>query len=154
MIRKVLILIISIIFLIGCNNKINQNDGKERMYLSNEYYNKGNFIEIKQDDLKNLNDKTYILFTNNNYCSLNIPCDEIFLEFMKKYQIDFLSMPFNEFKETKYYETVLYAPSVIIISNQKIIAYLDANSNDDLDKYQDVNKFEKWLNKYVYFANN
>ena len=24
------------------------------------------------------------------------------------------------------------------------------NSDEDLDKYQDVNEFEKWINKYIY----
>ena len=25
-------------------------------------------------------------------------------------------------------------------------------SNEDLDRYQDVSKFEEWMNKYVYFT--
>ena len=32
----------------------------------------------------------------------------------------------------------------------KIVTYLDANSNKDLDRYQDSKKFEEWINKYIY----
>ena len=58
-------------------------------------------------------------------------------------------MPFSEFKNTYLYDTVKYAPSVLIVENNKIIAYLDANKDDDLEKYQDVNKFKDWINNYI-----
>ena len=71
---------------------------------------------------------------------------------MKKYNIDFVSIPFDKFKETKYYENVKYAPSIIIIKEGEIIDYLDANSDDDFNKYEDEKEFEKWLDNYVYFG--
>ena len=58
-------------------------------------------------------------------------------------------MTFSEFKNTYLYDTVKYAPSVLIVENNKIIAYLDANKDDDLEKYQDVNKFKDWVNNYI-----
>jgi hypothetical protein len=149
-VKKVLLIIFSILLLTSC--KINQDDGKERMYLSDNYYNNGEFIELKSDDLLDKVNDTYLLFTYNNYCSLPIPCEDIFKSFAKKYKIDFISMPFGEFKNTEFYNTVEYAPSVLIIKNNKIVAYLDANSNDDLDKYQKLKEFEKWLDKYIYFS--
>ena len=90
-----------------------------------------------------------MLFTYNNFCSLPISCEKIFKSFASDYKIDFLSMPFSEFKNTYLYDTVKYAPSVLIVENNKIIAYLDANKDDDLEKYQDVNKFKDWINNYI-----
>ena len=147
--KKVLLIIFSILLLTGC--KINQDDGKERMYLSDNYYNNGEFIELKSNDLLDKVNDTYLLFTYNNYCSLPIPCEDIFKSFAKKYKIDFISMPFGEFKNTEFYNTVEYAPSVLIIKDNKIVAYLDANSDKDLEKYQDLKEFELWLDKYIYF---
>ena len=63
-------------------------------------------------------------------------------------------MPFSEFKKTKFYETVKYGPTVIVIQNGNIIAYLDANSNLDLAKYQNANTFESWIKKYIFVTNN
>ena len=154
MLKKILLLVfimVAFISLTGCTKKINQNDNIKRIYLSDKYYSNGEFIEVKNNDLKKLENDTYILFTYNNYCTLPIPCEDIFKEFMKTYQIDFLSIPFSEFKESDFYESVKYAPSILIIQNNKIIAYLDANSDSDLAKYQDVLEFSKWLDKYVYF---
>ena len=44
-----------------------------------------------------------------------------------------------------------YAPSIIIVKDKEIVSYLDANSDEDLDKYQDEEAFESYLNKYIYF---
>lgn len=148
--KKAFIIMLSFLVLTGC--KLNQNDGKERMYLSNEYYNKGEFIEIKSNDLLDKVNDTYVLFTYNSYCSLPVPCEDIFKSFAKKYDIDFVSIPFEEFKNTKFYETVEYAPSIIIIKNNEIVDYLDANSDKDLNKYQDQKEFESWLDNYIYFT--
>ena len=73
---------------------------------------------------------------------------------MSKYKIDFLSISFKEFKNTKYYKKIKYAPSIIIIKEGNIVAYLDPNSDDDLGKYQDTNKLEEWIKEYVEISNN
>ena len=147
---KKFVLIISLLFLFcGCEKKMNQDDDIERIHLEDKYYNKGEFIKVESNDLK---DENYVLFIYNSYCSFSVPCDDIFDSFMKKYDIDFLSMPFDKFKETKYYGTVKYAPSIIIFEKGNIIAYLDAESDEDLNRYQDTTAFEEWMNKYVYFT--
>lgn len=84
---------------------------------------------------------------------MSVPCDKIFESFMEKYSIDFLKISFENFKNTLFYNEVKYAPSVIIINNEKIISYLDANKDEDLQKYQHEKEFEKWLNNYIYFNN-
>lgn len=150
---KKLLLLFLLIMVTGCsNNKINQNDDIKRFYLNDKYYNEGNYIKIDNNDLKKLENESYVLFTYNGYCSMTSSCEEIFKEFMEKYKIDFLSMHFEDFKKTKLYDKVKYAPSVILVENGKIKAYLDANEDDDLEYYRDSNKFANWMNNYVYFS--
>ena len=124
-------LIISLIFLLficGCNKESNN-----KFYLTEKYYNEGKYIKTKSDNISKNNKDNYVLFTYNNYCSLAIPCENVFEEFMKKYKIDFLSLPFDEFKNTYLYKEVKYGPSIIIVKKGKVVAYLDANNDDDLD---------------------
>ena len=149
--KKVFIILLSFLLLVGCNKKINQNDGIDRIYLNSEFYNKGEFVDIESSDLLDKINDTYVLFTYNSYCSLPVSCEDIFKSFAKKYKIDFLTIKFEEFKDTKFYETVEYAPSVIIIKDNEIVDYLDANSDEDLDKYQNIEEFELWMNNYIYF---
>jgi hypothetical protein len=60
-----------------------------------------------------------------------------------------LSMSYEEFKETKFHDTVEFAPSVIIVKNWKIVDYLDSEKDKYLDMYQDVEKFGQWIKKYI-----
>ena len=141
--KKVVLFIITVLLITGCKEK-----NIEKFYLNNKYYNEGKFITIKNiDDLKN---DTYVLYTYNNYCTFKKPCENVFKEYMEKYKIDFYGMPFDSFKKTSLYKEVRYAPSIILVKDGKIIDYLDANKNKDLDKYQDTKKFEEWINKYIY----
>ena len=142
--KKILSLIIITLLLSGC---FHNNSGKVK--LNKEYYNDGSFIKVSSNQINKLKNDVYILYTYNNFCTFQIPCEDIFSEFMKKRKIDFLSISFEEFRNTYLYDTVKYAPSVIIVSNGNIIAYLDANSDDDLDKYQDSSVFEKWIGNYI-----
>ena len=141
--KKVVLLIITLLLITGCSKK-----QIEKYHLNNKYYNEGKFITIKNlDDLKN---DTYVLYTYNNYCTFKIPCENIFKEYMEKYKIDFYGIPFEQFKKTSFYREVRYAPSIILVKDGKIIEYLDANKDKDLDKYQDSKKFEEWINNYIY----
>ncbi len=152
MLKKLLALTLCLFILTGCNSNRQDPTNKNRIYLDSKYYNKGEFITITPDELSSLENETYILYTYNSFCSFPIPCEDIFKEFMEKYNIDFLSLPFADFKETSLYETIKYAPSIIIIKNGEIISYLDAEKDEDLAKYQDASAFEKWLDEYIYFT--
>lgn len=150
--KKILIVLLISLTLTGCFFSKKQNDNKIRFYLSDKYYHTGEFVKVDNKSLEKLNKENFVLFTYNPYCNLPISCEKIFEEFMKKYNIDFISIPFSDFKETSYYDNVKYAPSVMIIKEGEVIDYLDANDDKDLQKYQDEKEFEKWLDSYVYFG--
>ncbi len=137
---KKLLLLLVIFLLVGCAN--------DKFYLSDKYYNNGDLININSTSINE--DESFILYTYNNFCNLPVSCETIFKEVTSKYKLDVLSIPFEEFKKTEYYGKVKYAPSVLLINKGKIISYLDANSDRDYEKYQDSNKFEEWLSKYIY----
>ena len=145
--KKIIILLIILLIFTGCTKE--KNNSNSTFSLDNKYYNKTDYIKVDSSELDELSDNNFLLFTYNNYCTLKIPCENIFSEFMEKYKIGIVSIKFEDFKNTKYYENVKYAPSVLIIKEGKVIAYLDAENDDDIDKYQDVEKFTNWVKKYI-----
>ena len=138
--KKVLIFL-SLILLFGCTKKI------DKFYLDDKYYGKSEFIKI---DSNNIPSGNYIIYTYNSFCAFPIHCETIFKEFMDKNNISFYSMPFEELKKTKFHEKVTYGPSILIIKNNELVAYLDAESDDDISKYQDVDAFTNWITTYIY----
>ncbi len=143
--KKIILIILITILITGCKKQ-----NTEKMYLDEKYYNESEYIEVTAKDIKELNQETYLVFTYNNYCNLKIPCDTIFKKVMDKYNITILSLPFEEMKRTFIYDKVKYAPSVIIVKQNKVVAYLDAEKDEDYEKYQNETEFEKWLSKYIY----
>ena len=141
---KKIVILIAIFLLVGCTKKI------DKFYLNNEYYNKGDYISLDSVKLEEIRNNSMIIYTYNNFCNLPIHCETIFKEFMQDKKIDFISIPFDEFKKTSFYQDVSFAPSVIIVNNGKIIDYLKADSDDDYDKYQKVEEFNNWISKYIY----
>ena len=147
---KKILLVICIIMLFICGCEKENNDSK--FYLDNKYYNDGKYIKIDESDIKK-NKGNYVLFTYNSFCTLAVPCEDVFEDFMKENNISFLSIPFGEFEDAYLYDTVKYAPSIIVVHNGEVVAYLDANNDDDLSKYQDTLEFKNWLSKYIYLEN-
>ena len=109
-------------------------------------------MKITPEELDGLKEENYILYTYNDYCRFPISCESIFEEFMQEYKIHFLSIPFADFRNTSFYPDVKYAPTVIIIQKGKVIAYLDADSDDDVEKYQNKEKLKEWLEQYIYLS--
>ena len=120
----------------------------EKFYIEDKYYTNGEFIKIDSNELNQLiySKESFLLYTYNDYCSLKIPCDDIFKEVMEENNISMYSIRYEEFEKTKYIKKVKFAPSVLIIT------YLDANKKEDLDKYQDTTEFKKWLESYIYLS--
>ena len=147
--KKIIICLISIFLLVGCSAV------EDKIYLTDKYYDNSNnsFLEIDEDKIKDLNDDTYILYVFNSFCKFSIPCDSIFAEFMKNNNITIMSIPYDKYKKTDFVKKVKYAPTVIIIHKNKIISYLDADKDEDVNKYQDIEEFTNWVKEYIYLKN-
>lgn len=144
---KKIVLLIAIFLLTGC-----VFSKHEKFYLNNLYYNNGEYISLDSSELESIKNNSMIIYTYNNFCNFPIHCENIFKELMDKYKIDVISISFDDFRNTSFYQEVKYAPSVIVVNNGEIIDYLKADSDKDYDKYQKVDEFEKWLNEYIYFS--
>ena len=144
MLKKIFLIIIISILICGCTKD-------NKLYLDSKYYNEGKYIEVTSEEVNNKKGEVYLLFTYNDFCAFSVPCDATFESVMKKHNISILSIPIDEYKNTYLFDTVRYAPSVILVNRGKVVAYLDANEDEDISKYTDTNEFEKWLDEYIYF---
>ena len=127
-------------------------NSKEKFYIEDVYYNKSGLQDTTSKEIDKLikNKKSFVLFTYNDFCSFSVPCDSVFEEASNKLNITILQIPYRDFKKTVLNKKIKYGPSVIIIKEGKVVKYLDAEKDDDKILYQDVKKFNTWLNKYIY----
>ena len=142
------IIIIGVIFFIVSHHLPQKN---EKVSLDKELYNNYSYQIINKDELNKLiSDKhSFVLFAYNSFCSFPLPCEDVFQKTMEKLNIRLYAIPFSEARDTSFFDTVSYAPSIAIYKSGKIIAYLDPSSKTDYDYYQDENKFEEWLTSKI-----
>lgn len=151
---KKIIIYISIIIVLLLGIFFYLNNKKEKFYLEDKYYQTSKYIEGDSNTINKLQEdkESYILFTYLPYCTFEIPCDEVFKEFMDKYNISFYYIPFDEVKKSNLKDTVKYAPSVVLVNNGKVVSYLSADKDEDYNKYQSAEEFESWISKYIYLS--
>lgn len=140
---KVLLLILVTIFLTGCNNR--------QISLEDKYYHNNEIIEIDKDGYSNLvnSKENFVMFIYQPMCVTSNNFESLLNDFSNEYQITIYKMPYSLVKDTSLYDTIKYYPSFVIFKKGKVVNYLDANSNEDIKYYHDINEFTKWLSEYV-----
>ena len=143
--KKIILLVLVILSMTGCTKE------NSKFYLNDEYYNAGKLVDIDSKELTNIlkSNDSFILFTYNPYCNFKVSCENVVENFSKNNNITIFKIPFEEFKNTKLYNTIKYAPSIILINNGKIENYLDPNKDEDSIKYQDEKALKDYIEMYI-----
>jgi len=148
---KIFIIITALLITVGITFVIYKKNNNKPFYLNEKYYNQNDFIEVSTKDVNKLieNKSSFVICDYNNFCNFKKPCESIFKEFISTNKVGILKMKFEDFKNTDLYNEVKLAPTVMIIKDGKIIDYLQSDSNEDTNRYQDIKSFEKWIKKYI-----
>lgn len=143
--KRIILLVLVILSMTGCTKE------NSKFYLNDEYYNAGKLVDIDSKELTNMlkSNDSFILFTYNPYCNFKVSCENIVENFSKNNNITIFKIPFEEFKNTKLYNTIKYAPSIILINKGKIETYLDPNKDKDSIKYQEEKALKDYIEMYI-----
>ena len=160
--KKIVIIVIALVLLIGIitgiillNKKKDIIYGKDAFYLEKELYDAdSNYEDISLKKFNGLveSKKSFVVFTYGSFCPFQIPSDKIFKSVFKNNNIKLYAISYEKLKETAISKEVEYAPSVIIFKKGVVVSYLDANSDEDYDRYQNEEEFQNWLSNYIYLT--
>lgn len=142
-VKIISLLIISCLVLTGC--------GEKTFSLEDKYYMNMTVNEIEKDGLEKLiNDKeSFLVFIYQPLCAASSAFEKVLNEFIESYRVSFYKMSFTNMKETELGAEIKYYPSFVIYKDGEMVDYLDANSEEDKESYQDLSGFTKWFKKYV-----
>jgi len=120
-------------------------------YLEDSYYNSNETQEIELDELNRLIDtqETFGVFVYQPLCVTSSDFEEVLNTFQEQYQIGFKKIAFSKVKNSQAAEFLQYYPSFIIYKDGKMVDFLEANKDEDLQYYQSVEGFKDWLANYV-----
>ena len=115
----------------------------------------GNFTGLtvlSGEELNELSEKkeTFAVSVFLPGCSSCISFAPVVKEVADSNQIPFYAVSWNDAKEAgNEIGTIQYTPSLAVIRDGKMTAYLDASSDDDLQCYKTAEALSEWMQKYV-----
>ena len=144
--KKLLVLGVIILVLVGCGNK--------KFYLEDEYYEKGVITDITLDEIKELekNEKSFMVFVYLPGCTSCAQFRTVLDEYIETHKLEFYTISINDIAETEIREHVQFAPSLVLFNEGKIVDALDATSNEDKSALTTADGLNKWLEEYIYLT--
>lgn len=122
-----------------------------KVVLSQEYYSKNpKFIDLSADKYEELikSKKSFVILVDQNGCTTADRVRKYVTNYMTEKGVDIYKMMFKEVKSSSLNDYVKYYPSVVIVSNGRVRAYLRADKDADADAYNDYSAFTSWINQY------
>ena len=119
--------------------------------LSDEYYKGGELKSVDSSAFAKLisDKKSFIVMAHMATCPVKMPLTNTTKEFAKQHNITILDLNSDEFKKTELAKSVKYLPSAAIYRDGKLVAYLDAESDTDMQYYQSADDFKNWVTRWV-----
>ena len=148
------LILVSIIFglFFILRNRAQQPVGQSSAFsLSSEFYGHGEFQEINADKFAQLikEKKSFVIVARMLFCPANMPMATNAESVSTEENITIFSLYQEQFKETELANTVKYLPTAAIYKEGKLVAWLDAESDDNLPYYKSPEGFKKWLEQYI-----
>lgn len=140
--KKIIVLILISLLLVGCNGKIK---------LEDKYYKRSEFIDIDYLDVDDLikSKENFVVFIYQPMCTMSSEFEKLLDEYMDKKKISIYKMSFTDMKKTSLKDTVKFYPSFIIFKDGEVVDFLDADSDEDTNKYKILKAFKEWFEGYV-----
>ncbi len=94
--------------------------------------------------------RSFVLMVDQDGCNTADKLREFVETYAADADIKVYRMMFGEMKETSLHDYVKYYPSVVLVSNGRVVTWLKADENIDADKYNDYSSFRAWMGTYLH----
>lgn len=141
--KSLVISLILAIFVTGCKTKT--------FTLEDKYYEESGMMQINTTGFDDLikNKESFAIFIYEPSCVTSSDFNNVLTEFTEKYNINIYKLSFQEMKNTDLSKYITFCPSFAIYKQGKLIDYLDAEDNNDTEKFKSLDSFSNWFFSYV-----
>lgn len=119
--------------------------------LSEENYGTPEFIDIKKDDFSKLisEKKSFLLFIDQTACITADGLRDIAVRLSEEKSLKIYHIMWQEARDTTLHEKIRYYPSFAVIREGNLVDWLDADSDEDIDRYKEYHSLLSWLDSYI-----
>lgn len=122
-----------------------------KVEIDEEFRNDVGLKDISAEEYERLveDKKSFVVLVDQDGCNAADKMRDFANRYSEKYNISVFRIMFEDMKNTSLNDTVKYYPSVAIVGDGKIRAYLRADSDDDAKVYNNYDDFEAWMNQHI-----
>ena len=130
-----------------------QNKVPKRFHLDDDLYGNSEAIDITRADYEKLvsDKKSFIVMVDKPDCYTTANMRKWMSDFPSSTQFKYYRIMWSEAKESSLHNFIKFVPSIAIVHKGEILDYLDADSDEDVDKYDNPNSLRNWINSYILF---
>ena len=127
--------------------------GGGRVRLDEEYYGKSEILDLNKDGYEELiaQKKSFVVMTDETTCVTSKRMRERMLEMPENLHFSYYLLPWRDALASSLHDKVKFMPSIAIIKQGEVIAFLDAESDADKDAYNEPEALQAWLEQYIEF---
>ena len=120
-----------------------------RFRLDEDAYGKSEMISIDDSEYNRLvaDKHSFVVFVDKPGCLKTADMGD----WMKELGFKYYDLQWAYAKNTSLHEYVKYTPSVALIREGEVAAWLDPDSENDMEYYNSPESFREWLKKYINF---
>ena len=119
--------------------------------LNDEYYGTAQITEISADELNQLvaERRSFVVLVYQNMCSVSANFEAMMQEFVGAENLSIYKIRFSVLEDTALGESVKFYPSLAIYHDGELVDFLEANADEDTERYKDQAALRQWLTAYV-----
>ncbi len=151
---KLIILAALIIAVVIVVIALNLSSNSAQFRLSDEYYGASEMLTgLTKDEYESLiaQKKSFAVMVDKPACVTTTQMREWMANFPDDMQFKYYQFMWSEEKESSLHEYVTFVPSVAIIREGKVMAWLRADSDEDVEYFNSAEALQSWVAKYVTF---
>ncbi len=118
-----------------------------------ESYGKSESVLLDSEEYEQMiaDKRSFLIMVNRPGCIRTDDMSTWFLEYPEEMQFKYYSIGWAHAKDTSLHNYVKYAPSIAVIRSGEVIAWLDADYEEDEKYFGDPEELKTWLKKYIIF---
>ena len=93
--------------------------------------------------------KSFVVLVDQSGCTTADRLREYVKRWAAEAGVKVYKMMFAEVKESSLHEYVKYYPSVVVVDEGRVRAYLKADADEDADMYNDYEAFSGWMGRFL-----
>lgn len=124
---------------------------KQKFYVEDKYYANPIAIETELTDIETLikQKESFAVFIYQPLCTTSYGLSEILKNYSQETGLSYYTIAYAKIKDSETFNFIKYYPSFVIFKKGKMVDFLDAESDDDTNKFKEKDEFSQWLESYI-----